>query len=503
MDSLKYILCCFVSVVTIQTTIAQVVFNNATGKLPNSTFMSWLQKGVADINNDGLDDIVRANQQGFFYILKQQPNGGFVEEQIGQVQLTTPLSVILGDVDNNGYNDILTGGQYSGVRIVKLGVAGTGYRIDELPEDLIFTQASAMADINNDGWLDIFVCNDDSTNGIWRNTGGGNFERNSMGFDFSSVPLNRHSGNYGIVFTDFDNDGDLDAYLSKCSHLAPTDSTDLRRINQLFVNDGQNNFIDRASQYGLRDSSQTWITEFQDIDNDGDMDAFIANHHSPSRLMMNDGTGHFKDITANAGLLGNTPDGILQALMRDFDNDGYNDLIVSGMTKAAFYRNNGNRTFTETNLPLLFTNIDKPLRSFAVGDLNHDGFLDLYTSYYYGNTDPDQLWLNEKNKNHFIAIKLVGTKSNHSAIGARITIKSGNKIQIREVRAGESYGISNTLTQYFGLGTDSSIDKIEVRWPSGQESVITNPSLDQFLNITESSCSSALCIPITFKVVRL
>ena len=89
MDSLKYILCCFVSVVTIQTTIAQVVFNNATGKLPNSTFMSWLQKGVADINNDGLDDIVRANQQGFFYILKQQPNGGFVEEQIGQVQLTT------------------------------------------------------------------------------------------------------------------------------------------------------------------------------------------------------------------------------------------------------------------------------------------------------------------------------------------------------------------------------------------------------------------------------
>jgi FG-GAP-like repeat len=215
---------------------AQVTFSKASTVLPTPTFKTWLQKGVADMNADGLDDIVRADQQGNFFILKQQPNGSFIEQALGKIQSRTPLSVILADIDNNGYADILTGGEYNGVRVVKANANGTAYTIIRLPQDSIFTQASALADINNDGLLDAFVCNDDSTNGIWRNAGNGSFVKDQMGFDFSSVPLNRHSGNYGIVFTDFDNDGDNDAYLSKCSHWAMKDSTDQRRINQLFIN---------------------------------------------------------------------------------------------------------------------------------------------------------------------------------------------------------------------------------------------------------------------------
>jgi ASPIC and UnbV/FG-GAP-like repeat len=272
----------------------------------------------------------------------------------------------------------------------------------------------------------------------------------------------------------------------------------------IHINNNNVTFIPPSGGRGLADSSQTWVTEFQDIDNDGDMDAFIANHHSPSRLMLNDGTGHFTDITAASGLLGNTPDGILQALMRDFDNDGYVDLIVSGMMGAKYFKNNGNRTFTALSLPLLNTadNLN-PLRSFAIGDLNHDGFQDIYASYYYGNPDPDQLWLNGKNTNHFLAINLTGTQSNRSAVGARITIKSGNQTQIREVRAGESYGISNSLTQYVGLGNNTTIDNIEVRWPSGQRTTIQNPTADQFLNITEPLCSNTICIPVTTKIIKL
>jgi FG-GAP-like repeat len=300
---------------------SNVSFTDGSTKLPNIGFYTWLQKGVADMNADGLDDIVRPNRRGDFFILHQQPNGYFIEMPLGNVQPFTPLSVILGDVDNNGYPDILTGSEYNGVRIVKANATATSYAISRLPQDSIFTQASALADINNDGWLDVFVCNDDSTNGVWKNDQTGSFLKDKMGFDFSSIPLNKQAGNYGIVFTDFDNDGDLDAYLSKC-RAGVTDSTDARRINQLFVNTN-GIFTDQAKQYNLADSSQSWVTEFQDIDNDGDIDAFIANHHSPSRLLLNNGAGHFTDITSTSGLLGNTPDGILQALMRDFDNDGY------------------------------------------------------------------------------------------------------------------------------------------------------------------------------------
>lgn len=472
----------------------QLVFVDSTAKLPNTGFLTWLQKGVSDMNADGLDDIVRADFNGNFFILTQQPNGYFTENSLGNIQSAPPLSIILADIDNNGYSDILTGGQYNGVRIVKSNQNASAYSVIQLPQDSIFTQASAFADINNDGLLDVFVCNDDSTNGIWRNAGNGSFVRDAMGFDFSSIPLSKHSGNYGIVFTDFDNDGDIDAYVSKC-RAGVTDSTDQRRINQLFVNNGQGVFKDKAAEFGLRDSSQSWVTEFQDIDNDGDLDAFIANHYSPSRLMLNDGLGHFTDITASAGLLNDMPDGILQALMRDFDNDGYNDLIVAGLGGAQFFRNNGNRTFSSVNLPLLTVNSDQSLRSFVVGDLNHDGFWDLYTSYFYGGPEPDRLWLNSKNTNHFFAVTLRGTHSNRSAVGAKVLIKANGQTQIREVRAGESYGISNSLTQYFGLGNTTQIESIEVRWPSGQRSFVQNPSIDQFLTIAEPC--PLICIPIT------
>jgi hypothetical protein len=472
-------------------------FTDASTQLANNSFYTWLQKGVADMNADGRDDIVRANQQGYFFVLTQNLDGTFTEKALGQIQPRTPLSIILGDVDNNGYNDILTGGEYNGVRIVQSNATNTAYTTTQLPNDSIFTQASALADINNDGWIDAFVCNDDSTNGIWKNDRMGSFVKDKMGFDFSSIPLNKHAGNYGIVFTDFDNDGDLDAYLSKC-RAGVTDSTDARRINQLFVNTN-GMLIDQAKQYNMADSSQSWVTEFQDIDNDGDMDAFIANHHTPSRLMRNDGTGHFTDITATSGLLGNTPDGILQALMRDFDNDGYVDLIVSGMMEAKYFKNNGNATFSPIALPLLSTSGSNPLRSFAIGDLNHDGFLDLYASYFYGNINADKLWLNAKNSNHFLALTLVGTQSNRSSIGAKIKIKIGNQTFTREVRAGESYGISNSLTQTFGLGANTTIDNIEVKWTSGNRMMLQNPTIDQFLTLTEPLCAKTACSSILVK----
>ena len=494
------VLIAFVVVGKGQSNVSSVSFTDASAKLPNNTtFSTWLQKAVADMNNDGRDDIIRGNASDGIFIELQNANGTFTEQVLGKVTSGfTPLSVIIGDIDNNGFPDILTGGSYSGVYIFKANNDASAYTLTRLPEDNIFTQASAMADMNKDGLLDLFVCNDDSTNAVWRNIGGGNFVRDSTFFDFSNIPLKKRAGNYGIVFTDFNNDGNLDAYLSKCYGEEPTDSTALQRVNQLFVNNGSGVLTDQALNFNMADGRQTWVTEFQDIDNDGDMDALIVNHgdaRSMSKMMLNDGTGHFTDITASAGL-DNMPKLSLQALMRDFDNDGYMDIIVAGETAPKIYHNNGNAngalpSFTEIpTMPLYDPNGDNIilLRSFAIGDLNHDGFLDIYASYRFNRDAPDRLWLNNGNANHFLAVSLVGTKSNRSAVGARITVQMGNKTLTREIRAGESYGLSSTLTQTFGLGSQTQIDKLTIRWPSGLTETKTINRVDSFLTFAESDC---------------
>ncbi|MFN8339464.1 MAG: CRTAC1 family protein, partial [Saprospiraceae bacterium] len=410
------------------------------------------------------------------------PNTNWTEMALGNIQSKSPLSVIVGDVDNNNYSDILTGGQYNGIRIVKSSIDGSYYTAIQLPEDAIYTQASALADMNGDGLLDIFICHDEGTSGIWRNLGNGEYVRDNMGIDLNTNPPSDNSGNYGVVFTDFDNDGDQDFYISKC-RAGVTDPNDGRRINQLYVNDGTYHYTEMASAYGLRDGSQSWITEFQDIDNDGDMDALIINHYTASRLLLNSGNGYFSEVTSGSGLE-SLPNGILQALMRDFDNDGDVDLLYAGMSGAGYYSNNGNGTFSQQFINLLSSN-GQQLRSFVVGDFNHDGFYDIYASYYWSTFAPDKLWLNNGNNNESLPIILKGWEGNRNAIGAKITLLQGNNKQVREIRAGESYGISNSHCIIFGLGLNTSIDELEVTWPDGKNDKISGVQAGKLVLINE------------------
>ena len=465
---------------------AQIAFTNSNSLLPNGNAHSGVAIAVTDMNGDGLDDIAHLDNAKILHIVYQNANGTFTDYAFGNVSSANQWSMCVADVDNNGFNDVFSGGAYDGLRIITAAADGDTYSYVPVMGPNTFVQGSNFADINNDGYVDLFACHDDGESRIWANNGDGTFTSADGWINMATVPASDNSGNYGSIWTDFDNDGDIDLYIAKCRQ-GVSNPTDPRRINALFVNDGAGNFSEQAQEYGLKIGAQSWTADFNDIDNDGDMDCFITNHDVASMLLENDGTGHFTDITATAGLaIGGLP---IQGVMRDFDNDGFVDVLVAG-TNHYLFRNNGDKTFSAVPNP--FDNND--MESYAIGDLNHDGFLDIYGGYANIYTSPsniaDVLWLNQGNDNHFLAVQLIGEVSNRNGIGARVEIYGDWGIQIREVRSGESYGIMNSMIQHFGMGASEVVDSLIVRWPSGIIDTYLNIDADQQLTLIEDNCVS-------------
>ncbi len=463
---------------------AQISFTDLTDSLPTINF-SGMAVGVTDVNGDCLDDIIRLDGARELKIVFQQPDGSFVEHEMGSISNQRQWAVAAADIDQNGYLDILSG-DYTDCRLAMASNDGLSYTFSSLDGNF-FVQGSNFVDINGDGWLDAFACNDDGESYIYQNDGTGLLTPANDWIDMSINGSSGEpaSGNYGSVWTDFDNDNDLDLYIAKCRQ-GVGDPSDERRINKLFVNDGNNNFTELAKDYGLRIGWQSWTSDFQDIDNDGDLDCFITNHDFAAQLLENDGSGNFTDITAAAGIdIDMTT--TIQGILHDLDNDGFVDILVAG-TDQYLYRNNGDRTFD------LLENVfsDNDMESCAVGDLNNDGFLDIYAGHaeVFNNPSniPDVLWMNDGNANNWLRVNLTGVQSNVNGVGARVEIYGEWGLQIREVRAGESYGITNSIVQHFGLGTATAVSHIIVKWPSGVVDVIEQPAVNTCLEITESAC---------------
>lgn len=463
-----------------------VDFIDETSLLMGSNF-SGVAIGVADMNADGKDDIIRFNQARSLNIQYQNAaNSNFTGHSVGDVSGSFQWGMCIADFDQNGYNDVFSGGAYDNLRVVKNMNGSNSFVNQTIPNSNIFLQGVNFVDIDNDGWSDVFACHDDAVSRSYKNDQQGNLIFDPNLISTETVPVSDNSGNYASIWTDYDNDDDLDLYISKC-RIGVTNPNDPRRINMLWQNDGSGNFTEVAQTARLKIGAQTWLTDFGDIDNDGDMDALVINHYDDPNLMRNNGNGTFTDITLGSGLLPTLdPDNFfgIQALFRDFNNDGFVDLIVTGEGHHVFY-NNGNGTFTVAPNPFNSSDILSP----AVGDLNHDGFLDVYASYGRAFNSPgsqvDRLWMNEGNNNNYLIVNLKGTISNINGIGARLELYGGWGKQIREVRSGEGYGIMNSLNQHFGIGPYVEIEKLVVKWPSGTIDEIFNPSINQYLYLTE------------------
>jgi hypothetical protein len=393
---------------------------------------------VVDMNGDFLDDIVGV-QSTNINIQVQLPEGGF-EAQNFETDAAAYLpswSIAAGDLDRNGFNDLLYGGG-SGVSFMLRNEDGAGFT-QVFQTQYVFSQRSNFIDINNDGHLDAFVCHDVEPNVYYLNDGEANltFFQGGMG----DTP---DGGNYGSIWIDYDNDGDSDMFIAKCRG-----GNSPANINQLHRNNGDGSYTEIGVEAGLADAVQTWSSAWGDFDNDGFMDVLVGASslsQGSHKLMYNNGDGTFTDITFNSGFdLVNATS--IEYVAHDFDNDGLIDVMGHG---NSIMFNNGDMTFTR---------VQTGFGNGPIGDLNNDGFLDVVN----GNT----IKINDGNDNNYLKINMLGTVSNINGIGARVELYSAMGKQIRDVRSGDGFRYMSTLNVHFGLGQDTEIDSLVVIWPSG------------------------------------
>ena len=420
----------------------------------SSVGTSGTNRAVVDMNGDFLDDIVSISSTNV-NILQQQVGGGFTTRNIAttSANYTPSWSLAAADYNADGYTDLLYGGG-SGVTFMRSDGTGFGF-VEVSGSQFVFSQRSNFVDINNDGHLDAFVCHDVEPNVYYINDGAGNlsFIQGGLG-DYPS------GGNYGSVWIDYDNDGDSDMFIAKCG------GETARRTNQMHRNNGDGTFTEVGVATGLADPMQTWSSAWGDYDNDGDMDVFVGASSGTHKLMRNNGDGTFSDVTASSGVLSVSATGIENAT-HDFNNDGNLDIVSNG----SILYGNGNMTFTTISFGIINSS------NGGFGDLNGDGFLDNFNS--------SVVRYNNANDNHWVTINLVGDESNINGIGARIEVTTAAGTQIRDVRSGEGFRFQSTLNTHVGLGDNTNITSLTVKWPSGIVDTFTDLAVDNVYEIHE------------------
>ena len=453
--------------------VSQVSFLEMTGLNSGTERHSGLPVAVIDMNGDLLDDVVFLNQGTELIVAYQQWHGDFFTETfVHSMQPHPQWSMVVGDIDHNGWNDIIVAGSYDNIKVFYQ--TDGNFTLQEIRKPLLFSQAMNLVDIDGDGWLDLFVCNDINYNLVMWNDEG-QFQNDTTGL-FKNLPAEMAKGNYGSEWIDIENDGDLDLHISKC-FAGADDPTDPRRLNLLYVNNGDGTFSEEAGIRGLANGSQSWTGHWFDSDNDGDMDLLVTNHDRSAQLFLNDGHGYFLDLTEDSGL--NIGGPVIQSLSEDFNLDGREDIVVGGFPEF-FYLNSGHNEFHQVKAP--FGTYD--ITTMAIGDLDNDRKPDLYTAHLNLINIPtsrkDKVYLN-RNKGKVLQIHLQSNESASPGVGAVITAFSQEKKYTRAIRSGESYGVQNSHIVNLGLGQLERVDLLKVVWPDGTNQTLYDVETDQYV----------------------
>lgn len=438
--------------------VIPITYNNQT----ISTINSGHNICIVDMNGDFKDDIVGVSNNNLRVHFQGNTPGSFTvtDFPITGTSDMPSWSMAAGDYNKDGYNDLLLGSG-SGLTFWRSANNGTSYT-NINPSDYIFCQRTNFVDINNDGHLDAFSCHDIAPNVYYMNDGNANmsyFQSGTSGAYMLGVTAS--GGNYASLWTDFDNDGDLDMFISKCSG-PPC---------ELHRNDGNGVFTDISAQAGIDVTPiQTWSSAIADFDNDDDMDVIItasAGTHKFFRNNKDTNSVAFTNITAGSGWDTNTATNI-DNIAYDFDNDGKVD-VLGGGNKIMF--NQGNNVFAPVGYNAISVG--------AVGDLNNDGFLDIQN----GST----IRYGVPNGNNWVKVTLQGIQSNRNGIGARVEIYGPWGKQIRDIRSGEGFRYMSSLNAHFGIGTSTVINQVIIKWPSGIVDTYNNVTPNQPLHVVEGA----------------
>ncbi|MGV3697430.1 FG-GAP-like repeat-containing protein [Flavobacterium sp.] len=419
---------------------------------------------VVDMNGDFLDDIVSAVNNTSMVITYQGSNGTFSSTTypLSNTTVQPSWSIAAGDYNNDGYNDLIYGSG-SGICLLKSNGDGTGFITDRKTQSYL-VQRTNFVDINNDGKLDAFACDDNAPNRYYMNDG---TNMNHIQGGIGDFPT---GGNYASNWFDYDNDGDIDMYLAKCGQGG---SGVGGNIDQLHKNNGDGTFTNVAADANMANPEQTWSGAVGDFNNDGWMDVIVgvnSTSNGVTNVKRNNGDGTFTSVTAGSGYDTVTWTG-REYVAFDFDNDGFLDVLGSG---SNIMFGDGAFHFTPNPNTYPISAVDRP-----VGDLNNDGFLDIQNG--------SNVLFNNGNSNKWLNVNLRGIQSNRNGIGARIEIYGSWGKQIRDVQSGTGFQNMSTITAHFGLGQATTINQIIIRWPSGTVDTLNNVNVNQKLLVVEGS----------------
>jgi hypothetical protein len=428
---------------------------------------------AADYDDDGDLDLY-VTSFGPNHLYRNEGDGTFTEVTetagVGETGLST--SAAFGDVDGDGDLDLYVANyiEYSLEGAVYCGDRTLGIRTYCHPDNYVgapdvlyrnegdgrFSDVSVEAgvslkegkglgviftDFDEDGDPDIYVANDSTMNYLFLNLGGGRFEETALALGVGFDEDGRAEGSMGVDAGDYDGDVKLDLWVTNFESEG----------NTLYRNLGDGTYADATYAAGLALPSLPWVgfgTGFFDFDNDADVDIFVANGH------IMDHPSFLSDATRYA-----QPKGL-------YRNEGGRFDDVSRSAGEPFGR-------------------EAVGRGTAFGDWDDDGDPDLLVM---NNNDVPNLLRNEtENGNHWTLLRLVGRRSNRDAIGAVVRIEAGGKRQIDELRCGYSYLSMNDPRLHFGLGTAGRIDHLEIRWPSGLNQVFSGLPADRLILLLEGS----------------
>jgi hypothetical protein len=343
----------------------------------------------------------------------------------------------------------LGGGKFEDVTD-KMGVGSTRW-----------TLAAASADFNGDGWPDIYLANDYGPEELYLNDRGRSFKPTTAGLESESK--SGMSATLGDAF----NRGRLDAFVTNISEPGYLFQNNNLRLNQMLETGRFRNVAEGA----IADAGWAWGAQFGDLNNDGANELFVANGF----ISADRNKSYWYAMSKIAGANG-----------RFFEDaatwPAFGNASLSGYEPSRVYINRGLAGWVDVAKKVGATDLYDG-RAVALADLSNRGAVDVIVA---NQNQPPVLYRDYPDStNHWIAFRLVGTRSNRSAIGAEVVLESGDLRQRRVVDGGSGFASQNDRRLHFGLGSREWVDRVVIYWPSGIQQVLQHPAIDRFVTVTE------------------